>query len=214
MTEVFSYFSQLPLLELLAVVLSIAYVVLAARVNPWCWPAAFVSTLLYVYIFYDVYLWMDSLLNVYYLFMAIYGSYCWNKARRCPIAANKLQTLVEISEWQVKQHIIAIILLSLASYAIGWVMANYTPTHFPYLDATTSVFAVFATYLITQRVLENWLYWIIIDTVSIYIYIEKGLMPTAFLFVCYTVVAVYGYLNWRLQKDAQLHQAVKLATES
>ena len=76
-------------------------------------------------------------------------------------------------------------------------MANYTPADFPYLDTFTTVFAVFATYLVTQKVLENWLYWVVIDAVSIYLYQAKDLMPTVVLFSLYTVIATFGYFKWQ-----------------
>jgi len=69
---------------------------------------------------------------------------------------------------------------------------------------SSTVFAVFATYLVTQKVLENWLYWLVIDFVSIYLYIEKDLMPTVVLFIIYLFIAVYGYLKWQsLYKNEQ-----------
>ena len=78
-SEIIHYFTTLPLFELLAVSTSVLYVVLAAKGNIWCWPAAIVSTVLYTVIFYNVYLWMDSLLQLYYLLMALYGWFCWHK---------------------------------------------------------------------------------------------------------------------------------------
>ena len=80
MDNIYSYYTQLPLLEWCGVITALFYVFLAAYKNIWCWPAALISTALYAYVFYDVYLWMDSLLQVYYIFMALYGWYCWNKA--------------------------------------------------------------------------------------------------------------------------------------
>ena len=76
-------------------------------------------------------------------------------------------------------------------------MANYTSADFAYLDTFTTVFAVFATYMLTKKVLENWLYWIVIDTVSIYIYINKGFYLTAILFVIYTILAYIAYRQWK-----------------
>lgn len=204
-TEIVSYFTTLPALELLAVVTSLLYVILAAKGNIWCWPAAILSTVLYTVIFYDVYLWMDSALQLYYLVMALYGWYCWRKNAATPcddsgtenLANNVNNQALWYSQWSLQRHSIAIITLTLLSLALGWLMATYTPTHFPYLDSATTVFAVFATYLLTQKVLENWLYFIVIDFVSIYLYIEKGLVATAALFACYVVLASYGYWQWR-----------------
>ena len=207
--ETYQYFSQMAVLEIIAVITAMAYVILAAREHILCWPAALISTLLYTIIFYDVYLWMDSALQVYYFAMAIYGFYCWRKVRANDgaLAQNNEQTATVIHQQPLVKHIKAILALSIMSIAVGYFMANNTPTTFPYLDAATTVFAVYATYLVTQKVLENWLYWIVIDLVSIYIYIEKGLTPTAMLFVVYVVVAIVGYFTW-LDKYKRNHQAL------
>ena len=214
-TEIVTYFTTLPVLELIAVVASLLYVVLAAKGNLWCWPAAILSTVLYTVIFYDVYLWMDSALQLYYLLMAVYGWLCWRKNAVASNLENNDTSAPRInskellySQWTLQCHSIMIIALSLLSIVLGWLMATYTPTHFPYLDSATTVFAIFATYLLTQKVLENWLYFVVIDVVSIYLYIEKGLTPTAALFACYVILASYGYWQWRKLYLQQQQNAV------
>jgi nicotinamide mononucleotide transporter len=205
-TEIVTYFSTLPIMELIAVIASLLYVVLAAKGNIWCWPAAILSTVIYTVIFYDVYLWMDSALQLYYLLMAAYGWFCWNNNKGSKNASSNSHRKFKVllySQWSLQRHGIAIIALTLLSILLGWLMANYTPAHFPYLDSATTVFAVFATYLVTQKVLENWLYFIVIDFVSIYLYIEKSLIPTAALFAAYVVLAAYGYWQWRKQFKLQ-----------
>jgi nicotinamide mononucleotide transporter len=207
----FNYFSGLPLWELLAVISALFYVVLAAKENIWCWPAALVSTVIYSVIFYDVYLWMDALLQIYYLAMAVYGWYCWRKIfpSTSHIANNNAKgSVLAIQSWPLLFHVKIIVLLTACSLAIGWLMDNYTPTDFPYLDSGTTVFAVFATYLVTKKVLENWLYWIVIDFVSIYLYIEKGLQPTVVLFALYVVIAIVGYVIWYSKYQKYNHQSM------
>ncbi|MBO9490638.1 nicotinamide mononucleotide transporter [Endozoicomonas sp. G2_1] len=191
MTETINYFTNMAILEWIAVLTGLSYTVLAARGNIWCWPAALVSTVLYTYIFYDFYLWMDSLLQVYYFAMAIYGWLCWRN--RQEISVNEE---IVIKSWHWHKHSLVIGGLAVISLVVGWLMASFTPAHFPYMDAATTVFSVFATYLIAQKVLENWLYWLVIDAVSIYIYLEKGLQPTAFLFALYTMIVCFGYWHW------------------
>ncbi len=187
----------------MAVAASMAYVIFAAKESVWCWPAALVSTVIYTVIFYDVYLWMDSLLQVYYLVMAGYGWYSWQKLKHPMSVDNQSMTqsqqvkAVMISSWSFTIHSKVIAMLAAISLVVGYIMATFTPTHFPYLDAATTVYAVFATYLVTQKVVENWLYWVVIDLVSIYLYLEKGLTPTAGLFVVYVVIALIGYFSWR-----------------
>lgn len=199
MSEILIYFTSLPILELTAVLMALIYVVLAAQGNIWCWPAAFVSTILYTTIFYEVYLWMDSLLQVYYMVMAVYGWFCWRKATDNQKSALEVaKTELVIETWSARFHLIIIVILSIISVIVGWLMATYTPTDFPYYDAATTVFAVFATYMVTKKILENWLYWLVIDLASIYIYLEKGLTPTAVLFGLYVILAAYGYYQWQL----------------
>ena len=193
LANISTYFQQLPWLELIAMLLSLAYVILAAKGSLWCWPAAFISTALYTIIFYDVLLLMDSALNAYYLLMAVYGYWQWSKN-----TGNKqgVSTDLSIVSWSLTWHIKVCLGLAVVAATLGYVMANFTPAAFPYLDTFTTVYAIFATYLVAQKVLENWLYWIVIDLVSIYLYIEKGLIPTTVLFIIFVVVACYGYVKW------------------
>jgi nicotinamide mononucleotide transporter len=186
-------FQQLPWLELIAMFLTLAYVFLAARGSLWCWPAAFISTALYSYIFYDVLLLMDSALNAYYLVMAVYGYWQWSKNTN---SQQDSSATLAIVSWSASWHIKICLGLAILASTVGYLMANYTSASFPYIDTFTTVYAVFATYLVAQKVLENWLYWIVINLVSIYLYIEKALVPTTVLFIILVIVACYGYLKW------------------
>lgn len=171
--------------------LAIAYLLLAIKQNLWCWPAAFFSTLIYSIIFFDVSLLMDSALNVYYLIMAVYGWYSWKYG-------GKLQEKeLEVTSYGLVKNIKIITLLSLISLGFGFIMSNYTSADFAYIDSFTTIFAVFTTYMLAKKVLENWIYWIIIDFISIYIYIQKGLNLTAILFAIYTVLAFVAYKRWK-----------------
>lgn len=192
MQSILEHYLTLPFLEIIAVIASLLYVVLAAKKNIWCWPAAFISTALYTFLFYKFYLWMDSFLQVYYMVMAFYGWYCWHKD-----IDNTKNKDIQLKTYDLRTHVISILILSVLSFVAGVLMSKYTPTDFPYLDSATTVFAIFATYLVAQKVIENWLYWIVINSVSIYLYLEKGLTPTAFLFVFFIVISFYGYFSWK-----------------
>lgn len=200
MQSTIDYFFNLPFWELFAVSLSIAYVVLVAKNNRWCWPAAFISTLIFSIIFYDVSLLMESLLNVYYMAMALYGWYRWQNSKILT-ANNQLP----ITTWPYIKHIKLIILLSIFSLFIGFVMDNYTTADFAYLDTFTTVFAVTTTYLVTIKLYENWFYWIVINSVSVYLYLQKGLEPTAFLAGFNILMCILGLYNWhKIYKQEQI----------
>ena len=188
-TQILSGFTAMSHWEYIAVALSMAYLLLAIKENLWCWPAAFFSTLIYTIMYWNGALLMESLLNFYYMYMAVFGWVVWRKGK-----ANQAQRL--ITSWPVNRHIILIVLTTLASLAIGYVMQNYTHADFAYLDSFTTCFAVVTTYLVAKKVLENWLYWIVIDAASMYLYYEKGYYPTLVLFIFYTVMAAWGFKTW------------------
>ena len=179
--------------EYIAVLASLLYLLLAMKQSLWCWPAAFVSTLIYTILFYNGALLMDSLLNIFYMAMAFYGWYSWRHGPDPQAVDNNLP----IQSWSVQTHTRVGLVTLVISVLVGYVMDNYTHADFAYLDAMTTCFSVVGTYLVAKKVLENWLYWVVIDAVSIYLYISKGYYPTTVLFMLYTLMALWGYLQWR-----------------
>ena len=183
-------------LETLAVVLGIGYLLLAMRESSLCWYCAFLSTALYVWIFGDVSLYMESALNVYYMAMAIYGWLQWQRG-----GADK--SGVKIIRWTFKQHVLGVVVILAASVTSGYLLSSNTAAKLPYLDSFTTWGSVFTTIMVAQKVLENWLYWIVINSVSIYLYIDRGLDQTAAMFFLYLVLATIGFLTWKKAYDTQ-----------
>ena len=177
-------------LETLAVALGRSYLLLAMRENSLCWYCAFFSTAIYVYIFGDVSLYMESALNVYYMGMAVYGWLQWQKG-----GAN--HSGVEIVRWTAKHHIICVLVILIASVISGYLLSVNTDARLPYLDSFTTWASVLTTVMVARKVLENWLYWIVINSVSIYLYIDRDLDQTAAMFTLYLVLSVLGYVAWK-----------------
>ena len=176
--------------ELAAVALGIAYLLLALRESLWCWYAAFASTAIFLFIFWDVNLFMESALQVYYLVMAVYGWWQW---QRTPAGeSGKLS----ISRWSIRQHVVAAGAIILISIMSGTVLTAYTSAALPFLDSFTTWGSVLTTWMVTRKILENWLYWLLIDAVSIVLYLDRGLYLTALLFAAYLVIAVFGFRTW------------------
>ena len=177
-------------LEIVSVVFGLLYVVLAARENPWCWPAAFIGTGTAILLFWDASLLMESALNVYYLLMAVYGWWRWQHG-------GTQQSELRIQRFGIKQHAICAVIVMTLTVASGSLLASNTSAALPYLDSFTTWAAVITTWMIANKILENWLYWIVIDSLSVFLYLERGLVLYAMLFVAYTFIAVFGYFKWR-----------------
>ncbi len=176
--------------EVVATILGIAYVILAAKESIWCWPAAFISTLIYTALFWEGQLPMQAILNFYYMGMAIYGFMLWNKH-------SETDETLHVSSWPWHKHFIFIIAASVLSFIIGYYLSTSTKTQLPYLDSTVMIFSVVNTWLMAQKVLENWLYWLVIDAAAIYLYWQTGYYVTIIMFAVYLVLAVYGYIEWK-----------------
>jgi nicotinamide mononucleotide transporter len=185
-------------LEIIAVVLAIAYLLLATREHIACWYCAFVSSAIFSVIFWDVSLLMESVLNVFYVVMAVVGWYTWRYG-------GDKKTGVPIRTLQGWQHGVIIAVLIFAAFVNGYLLQIFTGAVWPYLDSFTTWASVLTTFMIVWKVLENWLYWFVIDGISIYLYIDRGLTLTAFLFAVYLVIVIFGYLQWRQHYILQKH---------
>ena len=180
--------------EAAAVILAIAYLLLAVRENILCWLFAFISTAIYTVLFWDVSLLMDSALNVYYMAMAIYGWYQWSHGGT---NGDKQAHALAVRSMSGQQHFLVITTIAILSLVSGYLLAEHSTAAWPYVDSFTTWASVITTYLVTRKYVQNWLYWIVIDMVSVPLYIDRGLNLTALLFIVYTVVAVIGYFSWR-----------------
>ncbi|MFC4655287.1 MULTISPECIES: nicotinamide riboside transporter PnuC [Rheinheimera] len=189
--QLFADMALMTQLELLAVLSALAYVLLALKQSLWCWPAALLSTLLYSHIMWHSALLSDALLQIYYAGMALYGWYNWRRLQQQQSHQHGM------TEFSLVFHGRLIAATAGAGLLLGYLMNRYTQADFAWVDAQTTTFSVLATFLVARKVVSNWLYWVVIDAVCIYVYIEKHLYFTTALFVLYTLIALAGFFLWR-----------------
>jgi len=189
--------------EVCAVLLALAYVILAIQQRRICWIAAIASAMLYSHIFWQVSLYLEAVLQIFYIAMAVYGWSAWGRQLRDEHSHHQSHDQAHdqshIQTWTGQQHLVACITIISLSLILGWAMQEWTDAALPFFDAATTVCALLATWMVTQRLLENWLYWIAINTVSIGLYLSRDLSLTAALFAGYVILAIVGYRTWRRQ---------------
>ncbi len=182
--------------EALGSLLGLAYLLLAVRRNLLCWLCAFLSTAIYLALFAKAALYMQSLLQVFYLVMAVYGFIDWRRGRT-------ESGEVRIESWTVNQHVAAAVLVIMATAINGWALARWTDSPAPYLDSFVTWGSVVTTWMVARRIIENWLYWIVVDGVAAWLYFSQGLLATTVLFVIYLGIVVRGYFVWRREQALQ-----------
>jgi nicotinamide mononucleotide transporter len=181
--------------EWLAVALAIAYLLLAIRQNPWCWAFAIASSALYFVLFARTGLVMQSVLQFFFIGMAVYGWRQWRgSAGRAPSV---------VGRWSATAHVGAIVAVIAVACVNAWLVAGRHAGLVAYTDAATAWGSVLATWLVARKVLENWLYWIVIDVVASALYWSQGLHATTALYLLYAALAVHGYRAWRRDERAQ-----------
>ena len=174
-------------IESLAVFLAILYLLLAVKQNIFCWLAAILSATLYFSVMYSAGLYMEAYLQIFYVGMAVYGWSQWNSTEK-PLL---------VRSWSKTNHLKAIGLILFLTLLSGYLLETYTEAALPFFDALTTWGAVVATYMVAKKLIENWIYWFVIDLISVFLFLTRDLYLTAGLFIVYLIIIVFGYKTWK-----------------
>ncbi|WP_288897534.1 nicotinamide riboside transporter PnuC [uncultured Capnocytophaga sp.] len=205
--------THLVVLEIIGVIFGFLSVWYARKGNIWVYPTGIISTMLFVYLLWHYVLWGDMLINVYYTIMSIYGWVLWSR--------NAKDNIITISrttpaDWKTATLLGAFSFLfvigvyylkpfikndfSLQGVTLGF--HNFLPTE--YVDVFTTAIFLVGMWLMAKRKIENWLFWIVGDLISIPLYYIKGMVFTSFQYLLFTIIAIMGYLEWRRKLQQEL----------
>jgi len=177
-------------LEIIAVVVNVIGVWLTARRTPWCWPVNVIAVLLYVWIFYDVKLYSDMLLQIIFVFMQGYGWWRWR-------AGQVEDGRVHVERLPVQRAVASLAVGGVIALMLGAGMARFTDAEVPWLDATLTAYSLVASYWAARKYVASWWLWIALDAVYTGLYYYKALPLTAVLYAGFIVLALYGLRAWQ-----------------
>jgi nicotinamide mononucleotide transporter len=175
--------------EMIGVFLSVVYLIFALLENRTCFIAGLISSGIFALIFFNTQLYMESGLQLYYVAMSVYGWWQWREG------GDKKETL-GISRWTTKEHFFAVSLIISLSCVSAIFLANNTQASYPFFDSVVTWGSLITTYMVTRKILENWIYWVALDTLALCLYINKALYLTAGLFAFFVVLAIAGHYRW------------------
>ncbi|MCA6078284.1 nicotinamide riboside transporter PnuC [Fulvivirga sedimenti] len=197
--EITSYLLSMPVSEGLGLIFGILAVVFLIRESIWTWPWGIAYTIISLIVFWEQRLYGDLLLHILYLVLNIYGWYHWLHGN-----ADK-ESELPISNIPGRNFLLIMLLSAVGIAGFGFLLQNYTNASVPYWDSTTSILSVAAMWMTTQKRIENWILWFIIDIIATGIYIYKSMYFYALLYFLYIGMAIAGYLEWKkLQKKQEL----------
>lgn len=179
------YFNRWFVLEALAVLTGGAYTILITYGSIWCWPMAIISACLFIYLCGSKQLFAETVLQLFYLGMGIYGWMTWG-------AEGDFKVITW--GWETNAYLVAGGAVAVA--IIGTLLNKYTTAKMAYVDSFTTIFSFVATWLMIHTVFENWVYWLVIDSISVFMYANRGLYLSSILFLIYTIMSVNGFYQW------------------
>jgi nicotinamide mononucleotide transporter len=187
--------------ELLGTLSGLLYIFFSIRQNVWLWPIGLISSAFYIPVFFGKTLYADMLLQVYYLVVSIYGWYFWiNGKKKNDKEPGKIKiTTLKKLNWAIT--IFATLVLTLALF---YPLKKYTNASNPFTDSFCFAGSIVATWMLARKILEQWLIWIVVDAISIGLFVYKQLYITVVLYFVFTVLAIIGYLQWKKNFKAQL----------
>lgn len=198
-----AYFTSTSTLEIVATTTGLLGVWLTAREKIWAWPIGLVNVACFFYMFYEVKLYADMTLQVFFFILSIYGWIVWVTKRN----GAKVRPTRRISP-----RFAGILLVALfAGTGIwGYVLATYTDASIPYPDAFIAMLSLIAQMLLSYKILENWYCWIVVDVLSVGMYLYKGLNMLALLYVIFLCIAISGLITWKKQQEVATWESAAL----
>ncbi|MGE5748941.1 MAG: nicotinamide riboside transporter PnuC [Gemmatimonas sp.] len=177
-------------IEIVAAVFGVVSVFLSVRQNIWSWPTAIVNVGLYIFVFFESKLYGDTGLQVVYVVLNAYGWYHW-------LYGGKNRTELPVSRTSPRLGAFLIALGAVGTALLGTILARKTDAALPYVDSLTTSTSLIAQWMMTRKLLENWIIWVAVDVIYIGMYIFKHLYPTSGLYLVWLVLSAMGYFQWR-----------------
>ncbi len=177
-------------LEIGAVVFGLAYLFFLIQEKRICWLFGIASSLLSIVLFYQNNLYSEAILFVFYVIIGFYGYWLWT-------TKSEQNTPIKITKIPLKVLTLSILVASLGAVSLGWFFTNYSDADSPYFDAATTAFSFVASYLEVKKYIAAWLFWIVINGATIFLYLSKDLNIYTLLTVVYFAFSFFGFWQWR-----------------
>lgn len=182
--------------ELMAVAFGLVSVYLAAREHIVSWPTAIVNVAIFFVLFWRAKLYADAVLQLVYLALSVYGWYEWR-------FGGAQHSRLQVSRATRAHWLVLVPLFLVGGLGLGALLARYTDSPVPYFDALLTTASLVAQWMMTRKLLENWIIWIAADLVYVPLFIQRGLPLTALQYGVFLLLAALGWHGWRQSLRAQ-----------
>ena len=178
-------------IEITGAVLGVLFLYFEIKQNWWLWPLGVLTSFFYIFIFYQAKFYADMGLQVYYVVISIYGWWYWWRGSSDSKEELPIVRLSSKLAWTLVGLTVPMFVL------ISFILVRFTDSPVPYWDAFTTAISITATWMLARKILEQWFLWMLVNLVSLVLYVYKGLYPTVVLFAFYSVLSFVGYVQWK-----------------
>ncbi len=179
--------------EWLATITGFIYIYYTISEDIRLWLYGIISSALFVWVFFKTSIYANSLLYIYYVIIGFYGWYTWSRSEKEKDKGSKFT----IHSSSAKKLIVYISISVLSAIPVYFILRKFSDSVAPLIDALLTTGGMVATWMLTQKLIEQWIFWIIIDLIWCGLMIYKGMYPTLLLFIAYTILAFKGYFEWK-----------------
>lgn len=179
--------------EVAGALIALLYLYFTIKQNIWLWPLGFISSGIYAFVFFRAKVYAGMVLQIYFVIISLYGWYTWWKGKNNSSSSIPVKSLFNEVKLALKLLMIASFLFILLSQ----ILVYYTDSDIPYFDAFITALSMVATWMLAKKYMEHWLIWLIADSVSVGVYLNKNLYFTTVLYSVYTLMAIVGYREWK-----------------
>lgn len=190
------------ILQVVGVVLGLLYLYLEYRVNIYLWIVGMVMPIVHGCLYFNSGLYADAGMQLYYVSAGIYGWLVW---KNVPKKSAKL----EITHVPVRMWMRLLVLYAVLHAVIYLVLVSLTNSTVPVLDSLTTALCIVAYWMLSRKYVEQWLVWLVVDAVTVGLYVYKGIPITAMLYSVYTVLALVGYFRWLGQMPSKKESLIE-----
>ncbi|MCM1449860.1 MAG: nicotinamide riboside transporter PnuC [Clostridiales bacterium] len=187
-------------IEILGLTVGLIYLWYEYHANPLMWLASVVMPCISMYIYWSKGLYADFSINIYYLAIAVYGYLHWThgpntkKTARSTASPSTGRKVTRLPLWGLSVSIVSTVILW---WLLWWLLNTFTDSNVPVADAFTTALSIVALWMLARKWAEQWLAWLVVDAVCVFLYIYKGIYPYAILYGIYTAIAWLGYVKWK-----------------
>jgi len=198
-------------IEIFAVITGLLYVYLQIKQNKTMWIVGFISSAVFVYILFSAQIYAQMGIYVYYVGISVYGFWKWSKMSRAEVVipnvvrdldsnrsfAEFMLSWGEVLRMTNKSTFVLIIISLLLSTIITIILSNFTDSPIPIIDGTIAGFSIVATWMVTQKIIQHWYFWMAINLACVVLYVSQNLYFTGVMFLVYFVMSIIGLREWK-----------------